>query len=66
MNCDKVMPIDKWVLSSEKSCRQGNVDRIYHAVSGLSWSFDINNDELYLVIDESVTNAMEHGNKWDG
>ena len=22
-------------------------------------------DEIYLVLDEAITNAMEHGNKWD-
>ena len=25
----------------------------------------LNNSELYLIIDEALTNAMEHGNKWN-
>lgn len=28
-------------------------------------SIEINQNELYLIVDEALTNALEHGNQWD-
>ena len=60
-----VTPIKKWAFPSGKDCCRMNIEKIFHAVSDLPYSCDIGKDDLYLVIDEAVTNAMEHGNKWD-
>jgi anti-sigma regulatory factor (Ser/Thr protein kinase) len=41
------------------------VGLVVDAVAGAGLSTVIDRQELHLVIDEAVTNAMEHGNGWD-
>ncbi|MCP4130997.1 MAG: ATP-binding protein [bacterium] len=47
---------------SNKSSKKHIVNSISEHIDE---NIDINPDELNLVIDEAITNAMEHGNKWD-
>jgi len=55
----------KFEFPSDRKCRKDIVDRIFNEVSGSRHPVALNNEELYLIIDEAVTNAMEHGNHWD-
>lgn len=41
------------------------VDLIYDKLKELKKKIEIKEDELFLTIDEAVTNAIDHGNKWD-
>jgi serine/threonine-protein kinase RsbW len=50
---------------SSKVKRKKIIDTIINKISGTPISLKIKNHELYLVIDEAVSNAMEHGNRWD-
>ncbi|HSV97811.1 MAG TPA: ATP-binding protein [Spirochaetota bacterium] len=43
----------------------GAVGAVVRAVAGAGLSTVIDRQKLHLVIDEAVTNAMEHGNGWD-
>ena len=50
---------------SDRKCRKQIVDSIFNEINNGQHSISVNNEELYLIIDEAVTNAMEHGNHWD-
>jgi anti-sigma regulatory factor (Ser/Thr protein kinase) len=50
---------------SLKDSRKGIVNTVIDNIQANGLSTKLTRDELYLVIDEAVTNAMEHGNKWD-
>jgi anti-sigma regulatory factor (Ser/Thr protein kinase) len=50
---------------SEKSHRKEVIDSIFSVFKENGKKFDLSLEELYLIIDEAVTNAVEHGNKWD-
>ena len=41
------------------------IDIIINRIKEFSVSIMIDYDELYLIIDEALSNAMEHGNHWD-
>ena len=51
-------------FSSEKNLRKQIVDTIIEAIGSVNITINIKDEELYLTIDEAVTNAMEHGNLW--
>lgn len=48
-----------------KEIRKSIVDDIITELSKNKVQVSLDNLELYLIIDEALTNAMEHGNKWD-
>ncbi len=50
---------------SLKDSRKGIVNAVIEKIQEKGLSTRLSGDELYLIIDEAVTNAMEHGNKWD-
>jgi anti-sigma regulatory factor (Ser/Thr protein kinase) len=39
---------------------------LLEAIDNTTSKVDMTRDELLLVLDEALTNAMEHGNNWDG
>jgi anti-sigma regulatory factor (Ser/Thr protein kinase) len=45
--------------------RKEIVDRLTCKISDSGIGLAIQAEDLYLILDEAVTNAMEHGNKWD-
>jgi len=52
-------------FSSNEHKRKGVVDSLLKSIHEFIPKLRINTEELYLVLDEAITNAMEHGNKWD-
>ena len=50
---------------TSKDDREKAINSIFNTVLDKNISVKITEDELYLVIDEIVSNAMENGNKWD-
>jgi serine/threonine-protein kinase RsbW len=50
---------------SIKDTRKMIIEEVVGKIHSNDISLDLTKDELYLVIDEALTNAMEHGNSWD-
>jgi serine/threonine-protein kinase RsbW len=50
---------------SEKKNIKLIAENICHVIYGTNNDTELLNQEIYLSIDEAVSNAMEHGNKWD-
>jgi serine/threonine-protein kinase RsbW len=50
---------------SIKDSRKEIIELILDTISEYPFTFSLNRSELYLIIDEALTNAMEHGNQWD-
>ncbi len=48
-----------------KEIRKSIVDDIITELAKNKIQVRLDNLELYLIIDEAITNAMEHGNKWN-
>lgn len=61
----KNTPICRKSFSSDKNARQDVVASIIGEIQKNGIKLAISHEELYLIIDEAITNAMEHGNKWD-
>ena len=40
------------------------ISEVLHEIFYSGIGLDISNDDFFLVMDEAVTNAMEHGNRW--
>jgi anti-sigma regulatory factor (Ser/Thr protein kinase) len=57
--------IFKSIYHSKRDDRKNIIDEIIQKISENKLSLLINHDELFLIIDEALTNAMEHGNNWD-
>ena len=53
------------IFPSGKSYLRTNIDTLYTRISELPYQIVLTAEELYLVIDEAISNAMEHGNGWD-
>lgn len=51
--------------SSGKDTRKEVVDTVTSVIAKSTLSLPLHEEELYLTIDEAITNAMEHGNGWD-
>ncbi len=51
--------------SSNKANRSIILNSIFRSIKETSIPIKIRQNELFLVIDEALTNAMEHGNHWD-
>ena len=50
---------------SRKKERKAVIEEIIFLINKKGYKLSLNDDELYLVIDEALTNAMEHGNLWN-
>ena len=50
---------------SDQKKRKDNIDSLCRKIATSSVRMAITAEELYLSLDEAITNAMEHGNKWD-
>jgi serine/threonine-protein kinase RsbW len=50
---------------SEIRTKDSIIETIISRIKNDSGSEKIDYDELFLIIDEALTNAMEHGNNWD-
>jgi len=61
----KPAEIYKVSFPSLKDSRKGIVNAVIENIQAKGLATRLSRDELYLIIDEAVTNAMEHGNKWD-
>ncbi len=53
-------------FSSNRSNRRNIIESIINNILDSSISLKTKEYELYLIVDEAVTNAMSHGNQWDG
>ncbi len=65
MNDQNYVTILKESYKSRKEKRKDIIEEIIGKIHHSRTQLRISLDELYLVIDEAITNAMEHGNKWD-
>lgn len=52
-------------FSSLKESRKEILDLLITRIDDSGVSICLSYEELFLALDEAVTNAMEHGNKWD-
>ncbi len=50
---------------SDQNKRKEIIDFLCHKIIKSPVPMAITPEELYLSLDEAITNAMEHGNKWD-
>lgn len=50
---------------SDQNKRKEIIDSLCQKIVESPIQMDITPEELYLSLDEAITNAMEHGNKWD-
>jgi len=50
---------------TDKHIRQNAVESIINEIDRNRIKLTIGREELYLIVDEAITNAMEHGNSWD-
>ena len=56
---------ETFVFHSGKEIRPGAVKQVVDSVIQSNHTYALTGDDLRLVVDEAVTNAMEHGNQWD-
>jgi anti-sigma regulatory factor (Ser/Thr protein kinase) len=63
MNSEKVIVDDKF--PSFIGNKNRIIDSIINRIKTQPVAVKIDYDELFLIIDEALTNAMEHGNHWD-
>jgi len=61
----KITHILKESYPSDKKKRKDIIDSLRRKIATSSVDMAITTEELYLLLDEAVTNAMEHGNAWD-
>lgn len=50
---------------SDKKKRKEIIDSLCKKIAGGVVNMAVTSEELYLALDEAITNAMEHGNTWD-
>lgn len=50
---------------SDSKKRKDIIEALCKAITSSSIEVEITPEELYLSLDEAITNAMEHGNRWD-
>jgi anti-sigma regulatory factor (Ser/Thr protein kinase) len=50
---------------SDPKKRKDIIEALCKAITSCSINVEITPEELYLSLDEAITNAMEHGNHWD-
>lgn len=61
----KTTNILKESYPSDKKKRKAIIDSLSGKIAASSIDMAIATEELYLALDEAITNAMEHGNTWD-
>ena len=59
------IPIFEKTFQSDPSQRKNIIDLICHAIIERRIPLSLSPEELFLVLDEAITNAIEHGNRWD-
>lgn len=62
MNSEKILILST-KYTSEKDNQKVIIDSLCSAI-GLVPGSNRHSDDVYLAIDEAITNAMEHGNRW--
>lgn len=62
---DRNTVISQSYFISGKEYLSQAVKMTYKKIISTSLPIALSNDELLLIVDESIANAMEHGNKWD-
>ncbi len=50
---------------SDPKKRKDIIETICKAISSSGIDLEVTPEEIYLSLDEAITNAMEHGNQWD-
>ncbi len=60
-----VVTIHSASYPSQKGSRNRIIEEVVSRINAHHVNLGLSNEELFLVIDEALTNAMEHGNKWD-
>ncbi|MCX7679435.1 MAG: ATP-binding protein [Spirochaetes bacterium] len=60
-----VVKIHSASYSSQKGIRSKIIEEVVLKIHEQNINLGLSREELFLVIDEALTNAMEHGNKWD-
>lgn len=60
-----VVTIHSASYPSQKGSRNRIIEEVVSRINNHHINLGLSNEELFLVIDEALTNAMEHGNKWD-
>lgn len=53
------------IVPSKPEALRGVIETIINRIKKHNISVKLKQDEIYLVLDEALTNAMEHGNRWD-
>lgn len=61
---DKIKILDE-TFSSDQANRKEIIDALCKKIFNYGIPIAITEEELYLSLDEAITNAMEHGNRWD-
>ncbi len=65
MKRDSSLEILNESFPSIRGTRKKIINTIFKKLNETNIRLTLNNSELYLIIDEALTNAMEHGNKWN-
>lgn len=50
---------------TEKNCKELIINLIKDSLSKIEGKTEIDENDLNLILDEALINAMEHGNRWD-
>ncbi len=64
MTDEKITVFDRY-FPTDKPSRLEAIDVITECILATIPDICLKREELYLSLDEAITNAMEHGNKWD-
>lgn len=59
------IPIFEQTFPSDPAKRKDIIDLICKVIIERRMPPPLSPEELYLVLDEAITNAIEHGNRWD-
>jgi anti-sigma regulatory factor (Ser/Thr protein kinase) len=62
MNGEEILRLE---FPTVETIRWEIIDAVVSSFAGLGLRVSLNEYEFRLVIDEALTNAMEHGNRWD-
>jgi hypothetical protein len=65
MNVSNGIELYNSVYPTSRDNRKNIIDEVIDKIKADDILLLISDEELYLVIDEALTNAMEHGNRWD-
>jgi two-component sensor histidine kinase len=65
MNVSNGIELYNSTYPTSRDNRKNIIDEVIDKIKADNILLFISDEELYLVIDEALTNAMEHGNRWD-